>query len=90
MKKPLVCAVVLVGVYLAAWTTSYGAMFLSRGDGLDFRYFFEYLVLAWTFRGGELVTFIWIGSLVVYLPSVSVIFLLRKKASTIRRRRSGV
>lgn len=60
--------VLLVAAYLAAWTVSYAFMFVSRGDGLDFTYFFEYFRLAWTFSGGELPSFIWLFSIMVFLP----------------------
>jgi hypothetical protein len=77
MRKLLKYAVVLVPVYLAAWTASYTYMFLSRGDGWDFSFFFEYLGLAWTFSGGELPTFIWLFSIIGFLPLAGLsIFLL--------------
>jgi hypothetical protein len=72
-------AVVLVAVYLAAWTASYAVMFVSRGDGLDFCHFFEYFRLAWTFHGGELTSFIWLFSVIAFLPlAVLSVFLLRR------------
>ena len=72
-------AVVLVAAYLSAWTASYAVLCVSRGDGLDFTHFFEYLRLAWTFSGGELPTFIWLFSIVAFLPLavLSVIYLRR-------------
>ena len=54
-------AVVLFATYMVAWTASYLFVFISRGDGLDLRYYVEYFVLAWTFRGFELPSFIWLG-----------------------------
>jgi len=60
--------VVLAAVYFVAWTASYAVMFVSRGDGLDFTFFFEYLRLAWTFSGGELPSFIWLFSIIGFLP----------------------
>jgi hypothetical protein len=79
MRKLLRDAVVLVGVYLAAWTASYAVMFASRGDGLDFTYFFEYLRLAWTFSGGELPSFIWLFSIIAFFPLAGLsVFLLRR------------
>ena len=75
-------AIALVTTYLVTWTLSYVLMFVSRGDGLDFSYFFEYLILAWTFRAGELPSFIWIFSIAAFLPLASlVIFLLRRRDS---------
>lgn len=79
MRTLLRCAVVLAAAYLAAWTLSYAFIFVSRGDGLDFTYYFEYLALAWTFRAGELPLFIWLFSVIAFLPlAVLVVFLLRR------------
>ena len=79
MRTLLRYAVVLVAVYLAAWTAAYAVMFVSRGDGLDFTYFFEYFRLAWTFSDGELPTFIWFFSIVAFLPLAGLsVFLLRR------------
>ena len=71
----------LVAVYLAAWTASYVGMFLIRGGALDLSHFFKYFGLAWTFRGGELPTFIWLLSVIAFLPlaRLSVILLRRYK-----------
>jgi hypothetical protein len=78
---PFKYAVVLVTVYLVAWTASYAVAFVSRGDGLGFTYFFEYLRLAWTFSGGELPSLIWLFSVITFLPLASVsVFLLRRYA----------
>ena len=72
-------AVVLVAVYLAAWTGSYAVLFVNRGGGLDFTHFFEYLRLAWTFSGGELPSFIWLFSIIAFLPLAGLsIFVLRR------------
>ena len=67
MKKVLSYAVALIGAYVVAWTLSYLFVFLSRGDGLDLRYFVEYLALAWSFQAGELPAFIWLLSLAAFL-----------------------
>ena len=72
-------AFLLIAVYLAAWTASYMVMFGARGDGLDFGYFFEYFALAWTFRGGELPTFIWFLSVIAFLPMAALSILLVKR-----------
>jgi hypothetical protein len=72
-------AVVLVTVHLLAWTVSYVVMLVSRGDRLYFSHFFEYFRLAWTFRGGELPSFIWLLSVMAFLPlAVISVFLLRR------------
>ena len=81
MKKLLQYAVALFGAYAVAWALSYVAVFLSRGDGLDLRYFFEYLTLAWTFRAGELPAFIWLLSVAAFLLLAPlIIFLLRTRS----------
>jgi len=69
----------LLATYLIAWTASYIGVFLSRGEGLDFRYFVQYFVLAWTFRGFELPGFIWILSIGLFLLlSVGAVALVRR------------
>jgi len=69
----------LLATYLIAWTTSYVGVFLSRGEGLDFRYFVQYFVAAWTFRGFELPSFIWLFSIGLFLPlSVGALALMRR------------
>ncbi len=81
MKTLSKYGVVLFAVYLAAWTASYAIMFAYRGDGWDFTYFFEYLKLAWTFRGGELPSLLWLFSIILFLPAaVLSAFLLRRHA----------
>lgn len=54
--------------YLISWTLSYLTVFILCGDGLDFSYYFSYLGLAWTFSGGEIPTYIWVFSLILFLP----------------------
>ncbi len=72
-------AVALSAAYIVAWTASYIFMFISRGDGVDFRYYVEYFVLAWTFRGFELPGFIWFFSIVAFAPlAVIVVVLMRR------------
>ena len=73
-------AAALLVAYAIAWTAAYTGTFLSRGDGLDFRYFVQYFVLAWTFRAFELPGFIWIFSIVIFLPlSAGAVALVRRK-----------
>jgi len=79
MKAFLRYAVILAAIYFAAWTVSYVGIFVSRGDGLDFSHYFEYLTLAWTFHGGELPSFIWLFSVIAFLPlAVLAVYFLRK------------
>jgi membrane protein implicated in regulation of membrane protease activity len=54
--------------------------------GSDFRYYVEYFVLAWTFRGFELPGFIWLFSIGVFVPlAVLVVALMRRRARYSRR-----
>lgn len=69
----------LFAYYFVSWLLAYVFVFLSRGDTLDFGYFFDYLVLAWTFEGLELPMFIWILSLIIFVPLSLVIELLVRK-----------
>ena len=72
-------AIALCVTYFVAWTVSYLIIFLTRGDGLNLPHYFEYLVLAWTFRAGELPFFIWLFSILGFLPlAILVVFLLHK------------
>ena len=59
-------ATVLVGLYLACWIVSHCLLFLLRGEGLGLQYLSSYFLAAWTFSAGELPTFIWLGSLVLF------------------------
>ena len=82
MKQLSRYAIALFGAYAVAWTLSYVAVFLSRGDRLDLRYFFEYLALAWTLQAGELPGFIWLLSLAAFLLIAPiVVFLVRRRSS---------
>ena len=81
MKKLTRFVVALFFAYSVAWTLSYIVVFLGRGEGLDLRYFFQYLVLAWTFRAGELPAFIWLLSVAAFLLLAPlVIFLVRRRS----------
>lgn len=82
MKTLLRYAVVLAGVYLVAWAAAYVVIVVIGGESLDFSHFFEYLGLAWTFRGGELPVFIWLFSIIAFLPLAGLaVFLLRRYGS---------
>ena len=79
MRTFLKYAVALLATYLVAWTASYVFMFVSRGDGFDFRYYWEYFVLAWTFNGLEVPTFIWLFSIVAFLPLAALVVILMRR-----------
>jgi len=58
----------LLVAYSIAWTLAY-ILIIGR---LDFTYYAEWFVLAWTFRGFEMVGFTWLLSLVIFLPLAAV------------------
>ncbi len=69
--------------YALAWTVTYFGVFMSRGDRFTPELYFSYMKLAWFFKGsGELVGFIWVCSLVLFVPfAATSIWLVRKKSS---------
>ena len=78
-------ALALVATYLAAWTISYVVIFVTRGDGLDFAHSFEYLRLGWTFSGGELPSYIWLFSVILFLPLAGLVLWRLRKYEMPRR-----
>ncbi len=80
MNSFLRYTIALLVTYLLAWTASYVFIFLTRGDGMDFSHYLKYFVLAWTFNGFELPTFILILSIVVFVPlAVLVVIQMRRR-----------
>jgi len=75
LKYPLA----LLATYMIAWTVSYLFAMVSRGDGLDFRYYFECFVLAWTFNAFEIPTFIWLFSIIAFLPVATLVVTLMRR-----------
>lgn len=62
--------------YITAWTAAYAVVM-----GMDFRYFFDYLELAWTGRAGEVPSFIHavaLGSVVLAALISGVVFFVRR------------
>ena len=79
MNRALKYTGAVVATYFVSWTASYILVFLDRGDGLDFRYYFQYLRLAWTFSGQELPTFICLISIALaFSLSLFVVYLLQR------------
>jgi len=67
----------LVAAYFAAWTASFVFIFFSRGETPPWDLYWSYLMMAWTFRAGELPTFIWLFSVVAFVPLATlVVFVL--------------
>ena len=79
MSTALKWLAVSLAAYFVAWSLSYVLMMMSRGDSLaQGEFFFQYLALAWSFSGGELPTFIWAGSVVIFLVLMGLLLVVRK------------
>jgi hypothetical protein len=79
--KILKYLVVILFASVLAWTVAYFGVFMSRGDSFTTEFYFSYFKLAWFSEGaGELVVFIWLCSLVLFLPfaAASIWFVRRK------------
>jgi hypothetical protein len=74
---------VLTALYFVAWTGAYILTWVSRGDTIEFRYYFGYLVAAWTFSGLEMVPqFMLVLSIILFfLLAVPFQLLLRRRKS---------
>ena len=79
MKRFSRYSLAVFAAYFVAWTAAYVLTLLSRGDGIDFGHYFEYLGLAWTFRAGELPLFIWLSSVLGFVPLAVVIIILFRR-----------
>ena len=60
---------------MIAWTTAY--LFII--GSLDFSHYIEWFMLAWTFRGFEMVGFAWLLSLFVFVPLATVATILVRR-----------
>ena len=76
MLKKIALAVV---AYPACWVLAHCAVMLLRSDGLSLQYLAPYFRQAWTFSAGELPSFIWLASLVLYGKILVVWFALSKQ-----------
>jgi hypothetical protein len=80
MKALLRYTTALRGAYFIAWSASYAIVSFNAVHRLDFSLYFEWLVLAWTFHGGEMVGAAWLLSIVAFLPLAGVaVFLARRR-----------
>ena len=79
LARHLRYAAALLGTYMLSWTASYIFVFVSRGDGLDFSYYFQYFRLAWTFNGLEIPSFIWLFSIVAFVPLAALVVILMRR-----------
>ena len=82
MKATLSYIGAVVAAYFVAWTVAYIAVMYNAVLHIDFSEYFQWLVLAWTFRGLEMVAVTWLLSMGLFLPFAAVaVFLVRKMAS---------
>ena len=67
--------------YALAWTVAYFGFSLTEGDSFTPEFYFSYFKLAWFSNGaGELVGFIWLCSLILFLPfAAASIWLVKRK-----------
>ena len=71
----------LLGAYLVAWTVAFILVFLLRGESPPWNLFVRYFQMAWTFQAGEIPSFIWLSSVIIFLPIAGIgITLIRKFA----------
>jgi hypothetical protein len=68
MKSLLRHAIGLLGAYTVAWTGSFTLMFWLRGETPPWDLFVSYFRRAWTFRAGEIPSFIWLWSVIAFVP----------------------
>ena len=86
MKAFVRYTLAVTAAYWVAWTVAYIAVMYNAVLRLDFSEYFHWLVLAWTFRGFEMVALTWLLSMGLFLPSAAVaVFLVRR----LDRRRKG-
>jgi len=56
----------VLAAYPLCWIMAHCIVMLSRGDGLSLGYLIPYFKYVWSLSGGELPSFIWLVSLVLY------------------------
>jgi hypothetical protein len=79
MKTPLRYTIALLGAYFVGWTVSYLIVMYNAIRRLDFSEYFNWFVLAWTFRGFEMVAITWLLSIAVFLTlTIVAVFLVRR------------
>ena len=86
MKRLLLWGLLLPPTYIICWTLAFVLTFLFGGDVPDFRLYFKYLVDSWTFNGFERPTFVWLFSLILFLPVASLVFALAIRRGRQERR----
>ena len=65
--------------YFLAWTTTYVFTWASRGDEVDFRYYFKYLKAVLTLSGGEIIPFLFLVNIALFvlIALVSIVLVNR-------------
>ncbi len=86
MKSLFRYAIALLGAYFIAWTISYVVVMYNAVLRLDFSEYLHWFVLAWTFRGFEMVAITWLLSIAAFFPLAVVAVLLVRR---LERRRGG-
>jgi hypothetical protein len=79
VKATLQYTIALLGAYFIAWSASYAIVTFNAVHRLDFSLYFEWLVPAWTFNGGEMVGAAWLLGIVAFLPLAGVAVFLVKR-----------
>jgi hypothetical protein len=79
MSAPLRYSIALLGAYFVAWTVSYVIVMFIAVRRLDFSEYFNWLVLAWTLRGFEMVAITWLFSIAAFIPLAIVAVLLARR-----------
>lgn len=87
MRAPIRYGLVVIASYFVAWTVAYMIVMYYAVLGLDFSEYFTWLVLAWSFKGFEMVAMTWLLSITIFLPlAITSILLLCRR---IRRRQAS-
>jgi len=80
MIRIFISAIALLAAYVFSWTAAYVFAFLSGGHALDFSLYFQYFVLAWTFKGFQSPNVILLLSVMAFIPVATfVVIWMRKK-----------
>jgi hypothetical protein len=73
MRKIFKHAVGLLVAYFVAWTAAFVGMSSSRGESAPWDLYWSYFTMAWTFHAGELPLFIWLFSVVAFVPLAALV-----------------
>ena len=75
MTSSLRITVALLLAYLLIWTVCFAVVFVLGGEMVPWDSYLTYFMLAWTFRAGEMPTFIWWSSFIVFVPTAVLVFM---------------